>query len=251
MDTHKRARKNDTVDATQNALTHHTNEKEVQKDRETKRQDQRRKIHQRLELALATKVKTGKAQTLTKTRTATYLSRTILRKKWAQQRLKRKIGSTTWKEAQTMLQKRWRHAAEIRCWNKTHKTMKWRLALRIATSPSERDGWWKLQSETPNSAQNTGPTERLGDQEKDGKMTSTNASNSFEDETENFTESSSQINKTWFNTAKDRGRWTLLEEKDTMTSEERQENDARMRMRRIVKADQRDTSTEWDWATKK
>ena len=33
-----------------------------------------------------------------------------------------------------------------------------------------------------------------------------------EDETENFTESSSQINKTWINTAKDRGGWTLLEE---------------------------------------
>ena len=52
------------------------------------------------------------------------------------------------------------------------------------------------------------------------------------DETENFTESSSQINKTWINTAEDRGRWTLLEEKYTMTSEERQENNVRMRMRR-------------------
>ena len=39
MDTHKRARKNDTIDATQNAPTHHTNEKKIQKDRETKRQD--------------------------------------------------------------------------------------------------------------------------------------------------------------------------------------------------------------------
>ena len=28
--------------------------------------------------------------------------------------------------------------AKIRCWNRTHKTMKWKLALRIATSPSER-----------------------------------------------------------------------------------------------------------------
>ena len=27
---------------------------------------------------------------------------------------------------------------KIRCWNKTHKKMKWRLAMRIATSPSER-----------------------------------------------------------------------------------------------------------------
>ena len=28
--------------------------------------------------------------------------------------------------------------AKIRCWNKTHKKMKWRLALRMETSPSER-----------------------------------------------------------------------------------------------------------------
>ena len=28
--------------------------------------------------------------------------------------------------------------AKIRCWNKTHKRMKWRRVQRIATSPSER-----------------------------------------------------------------------------------------------------------------
>ena len=28
--------------------------------------------------------------------------------------------------------------AKIRCWNRTHTKMKWKLALRIATSPSER-----------------------------------------------------------------------------------------------------------------
>ena len=50
-----------------------------------------------------------------------------------------------------------------------------------------------------------------------------------EDETENFIERSSQINKTWINTAKDRGWWTLLEDKYTMTAVERHENKARMR----------------------
>ena len=50
-----------------------------------------------------------------------------------------------------------------------------------------------------------------------------------DDETENFIESSSQINKTWINTAKDRGRWTPLEDKYTMTAEERHENNARIR----------------------
>ena len=35
--------------------------------------------------------------------------------------------------------------AKIRCWNKTHKKMKWKLASRIATSPSER--WVKKAAE--------------------------------------------------------------------------------------------------------
>ena len=35
--------------------------------------------------------------------------------------------------------------AKIRCWNKTHKKMKWKLALRIATSPCER--WLKKAAE--------------------------------------------------------------------------------------------------------
>ena len=65
-----------------------------------------------------------------------------------------------------------------------------------------------------------------------------------EEETENLTESSSQINKTWINTAKDRGRCALLEENYTMTSEERYENNAcKRRKRKIFKTDQRDTST--------
>ena len=42
MGTHQRARKNDTMDAPQNAPTHRTNEMKIQKDSETQRQDQRR-----------------------------------------------------------------------------------------------------------------------------------------------------------------------------------------------------------------
>ena len=48
--------------------------------------------------------------------------------------------------------------------------------MRIATSQREMVRS-KLRNGTQNSAQNTGPTERLEDQEKDGKMTSTNSSN--------------------------------------------------------------------------
>ena len=43
-------------------------------------------------------------------------------------------------------------SAKIRCWNKTHKKMKWRLAMRIATSPSDRwlrkAGEWNLELST-------------------------------------------------------------------------------------------------------
>ena len=53
-----------------------------------------------------------------------------------------------------------------------------------------------------------------------------------EEETENLTDSSSQISKTWINAAKDRGRWTLLEENYTLISEVRQENNATTRRRR-------------------
>ena len=38
--------------------------------------------------------------------------------------------------------------AKIRCWNKTHRKMKWKLASRIATSPSERWGKTKLLNGT-------------------------------------------------------------------------------------------------------
>ena len=62
-----------------------------------------------------------------------------------------------------------------------------------------------------------------------------------EEETENLTESSNQINKTWINTAEDHGRWALLEENYTMTSEERHE---KMREREeILITDQRGMST--------
>ena len=120
--------------------------------------------------------------------------------------------------------------AKIRCWNKTHKKMKWILALTIATSPSER--WlmeaaeWKPElSSKYRTKRASGPRKRWEDDINEFLKL-------VEEETENLTESSSQINKTWTNTAKDRGRWALLKEKYTMTSEERQENNARTRMRR-------------------
>ena len=122
-------------------------------------------------------------------------------------------------------------SAKIRCWNRTHKKMKWKLALRIATSPSER--WLKKAAEwNPELSSRYRTNRAIGRQRKRWEDDINEVLKLVEEKTENLTESSSQINKTWINTAKDRGRWTLFEEKYTMTSEERQENNARMRMRR-------------------
>ena len=109
--------------------------------------------------------------------------------------------------------------------------MKWRLALRRATSPSER--WLMKAAEWNPELSSKYKTNRAIVRPRKRWEDDINEFLKFvEDETENYTESSSQINKTWINTAKDRGRWTLLEENYTTTSEERQENNARMRVRR-------------------
>ena len=81
MDTHRRARKNDSIDATENASTHHTNEKKIQKDCETKKTRPTKKKTLTTWVALVTKVKMDKAQSLTTTRTATYHLKTIPTKK--------------------------------------------------------------------------------------------------------------------------------------------------------------------------
>ena len=165
-----------------------------------------------------TKVKMDKAQSLTTTRTATYHLRTISDEEI----------DTTMIEEEDWIEYRKRSTdeamekmenAKIRCWNKTHKRMKWRLALRIATSPSER--WLMKAAEwNPELSSKYRTNRAIG---RPGKRWEDDI-NEFlkheEDETENLIESSSQINKTWINTAKDRGRWTLLEDKNTMTADQ-------------------------------
>ena len=80
MHTHKRGRKNGSIDATQIASTHHTNEQKIQKDSETKKTRPTKKKTLTNWVALVTKVKMDKDQSLTTTRTATYHLRTIPRK---------------------------------------------------------------------------------------------------------------------------------------------------------------------------
>ena len=102
---------------------------------------------------------------------------------------------------------------------------KWRLALRIATSPSER--WlMKVSDWNPELSSKYRTNRAIVRPRKRWEDDINEFLKLVEDDTENFTESISQISKTWNNTAKDRGRWTLLEEKYTMTSQQPHENNA-------------------------
>ena len=66
--------------------------------------------------------------------------------------------------------------AKIRCWNRTHRKMKWKLALRIATSPSER--WIKKAAEwNPELSSKYRTNRTIGRPKRDGKMTSMISSN--------------------------------------------------------------------------
>ena len=100
--------------------------------------------------------------------------------------------------------------------------MKWKLALRIATSPSDR--WLRKAAEwNPELSSRYRTNRAIGRPRKRWEDDVNEFLKQEIEETENPIESSNQTNKTWINIAKDRGRWALLEETYTMTVEERQE----------------------------
>ena len=107
--------------------------------------------------------------------------------------------------------------AKIRCWNRTHKKMKWKLALRIATSPSER--WLKKAAEwNPELSSRFWTNRAIGRPRKRWE----DDINDFlkqvleEKEKDEPTERKIQNNNNWINTAKDWEKWARLEEKYTM-----------------------------------
>ena len=61
--------------------------------------------------------------------------------------------------------------AKIQCWIKTHRRMKWRSVMRIASLLKQR---WVMKA--ANSARNTKHTELWEDRRKDGKMKSMSSS---------------------------------------------------------------------------
>ena len=96
--------------------------------------------------------------------------------------------------------------------------MKWKLALRIATSPSER--WLKKAAEwNPDLSSRYKTNRAIGRPRKRWE----DDINDFlkqvleEKENENPIERSNQTNKNCINIAKDWRRWALLERNDTMT----------------------------------
>ena len=99
--------------------------------------------------------------------------------------------------------------------------------MRIASSPNKR---WLIKAAewNPEFSSKYRTNRAIGRPRKRWEDDINEFLKLVDEETENQTESSNQINKTWINTAKDRGRWALLEENYTMTSEERHENNTRM-----------------------
>ena len=113
-------------------------------------------------------------------------------------------------------------SAKIRCWNRDTQKMKWKLALRIATSPSDR---WLRKAADWNPELSTRYTinRAIGRPRKRWEDDINEFLKQEFEKTKNPIECSNQTNKTWISIAKDRGSRALLEEAYTMTVEERQE----------------------------
>ena len=104
--------------------------------------------------------------------------------------------------------------AKIRCWNKTHRKMKWKLALRIATSPSER--WLKKAAEWNPELSSRYRTIGRPKKRWEDDINDFLKQNFDERKIEESLERKNQNNIAWINIASDRKEWTRLEEKYTM-----------------------------------
>ena len=108
--------------------------------------------------------------------------------------------------------------AKIRCWNKTDERMKWRLALRIASIPSER---WSVKAAewNPELSSKYRTNRAIGRPRRRWEDDVNEFLKLEENETENSVESNNQYNKSWIKGGKDSGRWILLENDYTVTAE--------------------------------
>ena len=93
--------------------------------------------------------------------------------------------------------------------------MKWKLALRIATSPSER--WLKKAAEwNPELSTKYKTSRAIGRPKKRWEDDINNFLKQELDGDDDPIELSNQLNKIWTELARDRKRWTQLEETYTM-----------------------------------
>ena len=98
--------------------------------------------------------------------------------------------------------------------------MKWKLALKIATSPSDR--WLRKAADwNPELSTRYRINRAIGRPRKRWEDDINEFLKQEFEDTKNPIESSNQTNKAWISIAKDRGSWALLEEAYTMTVEER------------------------------
>ena len=105
--------------------------------------------------------------------------------------------------------------AKIRCWNRTHKNMKWKFALRIATSPCER--WLKKAAEWNPGLSSRYKTNRAIERPRKRWEDDINDFLKLEEkENEDPIARRIQTNNNWINIAKDGRKWDLLEGKYTM-----------------------------------
>ena len=94
--------------------------------------------------------------------------------------------------------------------------MKWKLALRIAISPSDR--WLRKAAEwNPDLSSRYSSSRAIGRPRRRWEDDINEFLKQEFEDTEDPIESNNQTNKTWINIAKDRGKWALLEEAYTTT----------------------------------
>ena len=216
MGSHKRARKNDTIDATQNVPTHHTNKKKIQK------KNVKHKVKTSEEFdnvgSSCTDDESGDGQSSVSHNDQD--SDVSFESDNDEEIDAAEIEEEEWIEyikRSTIEAKEKMENEKIRCWKLTQRKVKWRLAMRIATSQKER---WLIKAAewNPELSSKYRTNRSIGRPRKRWEDDINEFRKQIEDETENLTENSNHINKNWINTAKDRGRWTLLEENYTKNS---------------------------------
>ena len=150
MDTLKRTRKNDSIDAAQNAPPHHTNKKKIQEE-----DSEKMKRKWKRELGSTEKEKDGEERKenhgSSEDETADGNSSNTDRDQDNDISFMKdtdvEIDTADIEEEEEWIERVKRSTdeamermitAKIQCWIKTHRSMKWRLAMRISSLPQER-----------------------------------------------------------------------------------------------------------------